>query len=178
MVRASTKALRKRNRGIRRNNRDRLAHNDKHPDRPSLALNPELPLPEMQTIDFDLGPALLASEGFEAKALPLRELASRPLLRTAGDGSAAAELSYNIVFRGLPTLGAHTNLWVVDSYITDRDRNFARVADSMQVSPMAPAVELGGIVLTAFLLLVVLEQEAEVGDLPMASTVAAAAEHP
>ena len=178
ILEAERRKAKKRNRAIRRANRNRATFNRAHPGEPQLELLPKVPVPSTQPVDLDLSPAIVIGGDFDPVRLPLREIATRlnPMLRRAGDASAAIEVSYNYVFRGLSTLGAHTNFWVIDGYISGRDRNFLRVADRPGVPPMLDEVAHTAIVLTAFLALTVLESEAEAGLLATAAEVWAATE--
>lgn len=173
MVAADKKRISRRNRGIRRSNAHRTIHNLNYPDREPLQPIPEVRQPTFEPIDLDLSPPLLRWRHVPPAGLPLREVAERlnRLLREHGDGAAAMEVTYNYVYRSLSTFGAHTNVTVLDSYITDRERHFRRLSAKTTAPPMAGAVARGAIVLAAFLAEKVLEREADDGHLPIARAV-------
>jgi hypothetical protein len=177
MVAAEKERISRRNERIRRANRHRTARNLKYPDCEPLELIPELAEPTFESIDLDLSAPLLRWSHVRPADLPLREVVGRlnRLLREDGDRAAAMELTYNYVYRSLSTFGAHTNVNVLDGYITGRERNFRRVSAKTTNPPMAGAVAGGAIVLCAFLAQSVLGHEADDGRLPIATAICEAA---
>ena len=173
MVAAEKRRIAKRNKAIRKSNTDRAAYNLKHPDGEQLELIAELPQPGFEPIDLDLTHPIYNASVIPPARLPLRGITQplNALLRDKGDLAAAMEVSYNYVYRSLSTFGAHTNLSVLDSYITDRERNFLRLSERSTAPPMADAIEYTSIVLTAFLAMQILEPEVEHGLLPVAAAV-------
>lgn len=169
-LRAALDRAHKRNRSIRRANANRTTFNIANPELPQLELLTEVRVAKQAPLDLDLQPVILAAGDFEPQRLPLRESASRlgRLLRDANDDTAAGEVSYNIVFRSLSTMGAHTNLWVLDAYIAERHKVLLRVGDRLGAKSLIPAITRAAVVLTAFLTLTVLADEADDGNLPTA----------
>jgi hypothetical protein len=176
-VTAARKAARKSNKRIRKANLNRDRHNTDHPEREPLPLLSLVPEPPLDLMDFNLEVPIGRADVVEAEGLPLREVVERlnRLFAEMGDPGGAVEVSYNYVFRALSTLGAHTTISVLDSYITGQDRNFIRVGNQMNAPPMGPGIAATAIVLTAFLGLTAMEPEADSGLLPSIVEVCAAA---
>lgn len=135
-IRAQRAKIRKRNRSIRRRNENVERWNAAHPDEPPKPLTAPLQDPVGEEVDFDLAAHLHALPYSEPAPLSLTNLIDEVGRLTREQGKAESyEAGYNLAYRGLSTLGAHANLFVLNTYLDDRHGNgvFVRVRPDASV---------------------------------------------
>lgn len=147
----------RRNRKIERDNAAKQRWNEANPDLPARELTDLMPAPPGVLIESDWSERLEQFAGTTPKKLPLKTMIDklRLLTRSAGD-EQTFEAAYTIMFRGLSTVGAHTNIRVLDWYLRDRDGRASFVRVGPQAEPPSSLAE--GNVLSALLLVAHLAQ--------------------
>jgi len=163
----------RRNRKIARDNAAKQRWNETNPELQPRTLTDLVPPPPGVLIESDWSERMELFAAGTPKKLPLKTMIDklRSLTRSAGD-EQTFEAAYMIMFRGLSTVGAHTNIRVLDWYLRDRDGRASFVRVGPQAEPPSSLAE--GNVLSALLLVAHLAQlvlGARGGDHPMADVV-------
>lgn len=171
-IRARRRRVRKRNRAIRKTNEQLTSWNSLNPDMPAKELHDELPMPPGEAVDFDLTDRL-ASTTTDSAPLPYTEIVVelRRLTRERGREETFDD-AYNLAYRGLSSLGAHANLFVLNSYLDDRDGNatFIRIREASVVpSSFSEPNQQMCVLLSAVLAQEVLEKRG--GEAPVANEI-------
>lgn len=119
-LRRERAAVAAKNAKIERDNAGKFAWNDDHPNETPKELQEPLPDPPGVFIDYDWSERVHLFEGSTRQKLPLKTIVDklRVFTRDAGD-EQTFEAAYVYMFRGLSTVGAHTNIPVLDWYLDD-----------------------------------------------------------
>ena len=150
-----------RNRRIEHDNVAKARWNRANPDQPAKKLVELLPPPPGVLIDSDWSERAKYLDGSTPRKLPLKTMIDklRTFTRRAG-AEQTFEAAYAIMFRGLSTVGAHTNIRVLDWYLDDDDGRATFVRVGRQPSPpssLEDANVLSALLLVAHLAQLVLE---------------------
>lgn len=152
-IRAQRAKVRKRNRSIRRRNEHAQRWNENHPNDLPKPLTEPLEYPPGEEVDFDLSAHLHALPHGDPAPLSLTNVIDEVGRLTREQGKAESyEAGYNLAYRGLSSLGAHANLFVLNSYLDDREGQgvFVRVrADASVPSTFEEPNLHMGLLLTA-----------------------------
>lgn len=113
--------VRNRNAKIAKSNRGIEEWNRRNSHQPPKELHDQLPEPAGVLIGLDLSEGLRGIPARSPKPLPLISLVDRlrRLTREAGK-EESFDAAYHLAYRGLSSLGAHANLFVLNSYLDDR----------------------------------------------------------
>ena len=120
-LRTARSKVRKRNAKIAKTNQGIEEWNRRHPDQSPKQLHEQIPEPAGVLIGLDLSEGLRRIPTRSPKPLPLMTLVDRlrRLTREAGK-EESFDAAYHLAYRGLSSLGAHANLFVLNSYLDDR----------------------------------------------------------
>ena len=140
-----------------RDNAAKRHWNAAHPDKPQKRPNELLPEPPGVLIEYDWAERMRLFEGSEPRKLPLKTMIDklRVFTRDAGE-EETFDAAYVIMFRGLSTVGAHTNIRVLDWYLDDCDGRATFVRARQKPEPPSSLEE--GDLLSVLLLVAHLSQ--------------------
>lgn len=160
-LRRKRKAVAEANAKIERNNVGKRAWNEAHPGETPKRLEELLPDVPGVLIEYDWSERMHLFAESTPQKLPLKTMIDklRVLTREAGD-EQTFDAAYVYMFRGLSTVGAHTNLRVLDWYLDDADgrATFVRARqDARPPSSLQDANLLSVLLLVAHLSQLVLE---------------------
>ena len=170
---APHRAARKSNRKIAKKNAQIALYNDAHPESPK-PLRDLVDLPASPEFELDLSPLIEQTEE-EPRGIDVGEIVDLVDGLFADQNPASDQsfaYSYQLLYRGNSNIGAHTNLLVVDYYITGSDRLLAKtVATPAVPGRMHATTEYVSIILLATVAANVLDEEFEREALPVATSV-------
>jgi hypothetical protein len=163
------------NKRIRAANKHAERWNEAHPHEEPKPLVEEVPVPMRTAVDLDLDRALGGgAPADEVSPLALAGIVARlnQYGRAQEGPDAVFDMVYDLGYRGLSTLGAHSTLWVLKAYLDFSERStMVGTVAQMAAPSMAGSALNTGVMLTAALSQKVIALKGD--EAPVASSVSA-----